>query len=124
MVTFDIGATYEGAIADTALTCIFGLPKSSKHTLLIKSTEECLLKGIQAIDIGKRLGVIGEAISKHAKHYGFGLITNYGGHGLDWNVLHASPFVANRSSYLNGITIQPGLVIAIEPMLVLGDQQV
>lgn len=119
LVTFDLGTTYEGAIADTATTCIFGIP-NSKHILIIKATEECLLKGIQAIEVGKRLGVIGEAISKHAKTYGFGLISNYGGHGLDWNVLHAAPFVSNKSSHHNGITIQPGLVIAIEPMLAVG----
>jgi len=120
IVSFDLGVTYQGAIADTAITCIFGTPKLERHTALVRATEECLMKGIEAIQVGKRLGVIGQAISQHAKTYGFGLINNYGGHGLDWNTPHAPPFVENKSDSGRGIRITPGLAIAIEPMLVLG----
>lgn len=120
IVSFDLGVTIDGAIADTAITCIFGQPKSERHTTLVRATEECLMKGIEAIQVGQRLGVIGEAISKHAKTYGFGVINNYGGHGLDWDTPHAPPFVENKSTRDKGIRIQPGLAIAIEPMLVLG----
>jgi len=120
IVSFDLGVTYQGAIADTAITCIFGTPKSERHVTLVKATEESLMKGIEAIQVGSRLGVIGQAISKHAKTYGFGVINNYGGHGLDWDVPHAPPFVENKSDETRGIRIQPGLAIAIEPMLVLG----
>lgn len=120
LVSFDLGVTIEGAIADTAITCIYGAPKSSQHVKLVQATEASLMKGIQAIQVGKRLGVIGHAISRSAKGDGFGLITNYGGHGLDWNTPHASPFVENKSEPDRGIRIQPGLSIAIEPMLVIG----
>jgi len=120
IVSFDLGVTYQGAIADTAITCIFGTPHSERHVTLVKATEECLMKGIEAIQVGKRLGVIGNAISRHAKTYGFGVINNYGGHGLDWDIPHAPPFVENKSDDSRGIHIQPGLAIAIEPMLVLG----
>lgn len=120
VVSFDLGVTYEGAIADSALTCIYGAPKSDLHVKLVKATEESLMKGIEAIKVGSRLGNIGYAISRCARGYGFGLINNYGGHGLDWNVPHAAPFVANKSTPEEGIHIQPGLTIAIEPMLVLG----
>jgi methionyl aminopeptidase len=120
VVSFDLGVTYQGAIADTALTCIFGEPKSDRHVALVKSTEEALMKGIAAVKVGNRIGSIGQAITKHAKNTGFGLITNYGGHGLDWNVPHAAPFVSNAGAPDEGIRIQPGLAIAIEPMLVCG----
>jgi len=120
IVSFDLGVTYQGAIADTAITCIFGKPHNDRHITLVKATEECLMKGIEAIQVGKRLGVIGSAISRHAKTYGFGVINNYGGHGLDWDIPHAPPFVENKSDDSRGIHIQPGLAIAIEPMLVLG----
>ena len=121
VVSFDLGTTYHGAIADTAITCIYGTPKSERHTMLIQATEECLMSGIKAIEVGKKLGVIGNAISRCNKKYGFGLITKYGGHGLDWNKPHASPFVENKSDPETGIRIQSGLAIAIEPMLVIGD---
>lgn len=120
VVSFDLGVTYQGAIADTALTCIMDGKPNATHEKLVKATEECLMKGIEAIQVGNRLGCIGHAISKCAKGYGFGLINNYGGHGLDWNVPHAPPFIANKADLNEGIRIQPGLVIAIEPMLVIG----
>ena len=120
VVSFDLGVTIDGAIADTAITCIFGVPKSDKHIKIIKTTEESLIKGIEAISIGKKLGCIGNAISRHAKSNGFNVINNYGGHGLDWNTPHAPPFVMNKCSADEGFRIQPGLAIAIEPMLVPG----
>ncbi len=120
VISFDLGATYEGAIADSAITVIFGTPKSNKHVELIKATNESLLAGINAIAVDKRLGVIGNAISKKAKEYGFGLVTRYGGHGLEWDKPHAPPFVSNKASVDEGIRIQPGLAIAIEPMLTIG----
>jgi methionyl aminopeptidase len=120
VVSFDLGVTIEGAIADTAITCIYGTPKSEIHATLVKATEESLMKGIAAIQVGNRLGCIGHAISKCARGYGFSVITKYGGHGLDWNVPHASPFVENKAELDQGIRIQPGLTIAIEPMLVVG----
>lgn len=120
IISFDLGVTIDGAIADTAITCIYGEPKSERHVQLIKDTEEALMRGIQSIKVGDRLGVIGKAIYKYSHAKGYGVVNNYGGHGLDWNVPHAAPFVENRSDETQGIRIQPGLAIAIEPMLVLG----
>ncbi len=123
VVSFDLGATFEGAIADSAITCIYGEPKSSRHQELILATEQALLEGIRAVKVGDRLGVIGNAISKYAKSKGFGLVTLYGGHGLTWNVPHDQPFVANKSDPNMGPRIHPGLTIAIEPMLTLGSPE-
>jgi len=120
VVSFDLGVTYQGAIADSAMTVIFGPPRDPQHVKLVKATEEALMQGIQAVAVGKRLGCIGHAISKYAKSQGFGLVNNYGGHGLDWNHAHAPPFVANKAEPTEGIRIQPGLSIAIEPMLTIG----
>jgi len=120
VVKFDLGATFEGAIADSALTCIFGEPKKSEHVRMIKATEEALMRGIEAIAVGKKLGCIGQAIYKSAKSNGFSVIEDYGGHGLEWDKPHAPPFVANKASSDEGMRIQSGLAIAIEPMLVTG----
>jgi methionyl aminopeptidase len=121
VISFDLGATYKGAIADSALTCIFDEPISLEHIRLIKATEEALMKGISAIAVGKRLGVIGNAIHKSAKGNGFASVNHYGGHGIDWHEPHAEPFVSNRSLPDEGIHIQSGLSIAIEPMLIIGN---
>lgn len=118
VVSFDLGTTYEGVIADTAITCIYGEPKKKEYVRIIEATEEALMKGIAAISVGKKMGVIGHAIHKSAKGNGFNVIEQYGGHGLDYNVPHAAPFVENKADPDTGFRIQSGLSIAIEPMLV------
>ena len=118
VVSFDLGATYKGAIADSALTCIYGNPKSPQHVKIINACYESLIKGIRAISVGKKLGVIGHAIAKSVKGNGFNVINTYGGHGLDWDRPHSPPFVENKSEIDKGFRMQPGLAIAIEPMLV------
>lgn len=121
VVKFDLGATYEGAIADAAATAIYGNPKSVQHVELVETCRAALNNGIKAVTLGKRLGVIGYAIQHTVKRTRFGLITNYGGHGLDENKPHASPFVPNKSQPTEGIRIPVGLTVAIEPMVVVGD---
>lgn len=123
VVSFDLGVTFEGSIADSAITCIFGQPKDPIHTKLISATYECLNKGIESIKVGSRLGIIGHNISKCAKNYKFGVVTQYGGHGLTWDKPHAPPFVENKCDADTGIRIKPGLSIAIEPMLVIGSAE-
>lgn len=119
LVSFDLGATYEGAIGDTAITCIYGSPKSERHVKLVKDTEEALSRGIQAIAVGKRLGIIGSTIYKFLSPKSYGVINNYGGHSLDYDIPHAFPFIPNKSSADEGIRIVPGMTLAIEPMAVL-----
>jgi len=75
IISLDLGATYNGAIADTALTTYFIEPKSEQHLMLIKDTENALLNGIKSIKIGNRLGCIGDAIYKYLKNT---WIINYG----------------------------------------------
>lgn len=125
LISFDLGATFEGVIADTAMTCIYGEPKLKDHVRLIDATQECLDKAIKSIKIGLRLGVIGHTINKCAKNHGFNIINEYGGHGIDISpegvgIPHAPPFVENKSSLDVGIRIQEGLNIAIEPLLCIG----
>lgn len=121
VVKFDLGATYEGAIADAASTTIYGTPKNEQHIRLVDYTIKALLNGIKAIAVGKRLGVIGYAIHKTVSSTEFGLITDYGGHGIDENKPHASPFVKNKAQPTEGVRLMPGMTLAIEPMLTIGD---
>lgn len=120
VVKVDLGATYQGAIADAAITVIIGegAPETRK---CLETCQAALEAGIAAIKAEAHLGVIGSAIYRAVRHTKFGLITNYGGHGLDWNKPHAPPFVANRDESKNGIRLQPGMTLAIEPMLTLGE---
>jgi methionyl aminopeptidase len=126
LVSFDFGITYKGAIADCARTFIFGEPKQKLHQELVDTTRECLGLAIKSIQVGKKTGVIGNAIYKHAKNKGFAVITQYGGHGISMQttgegIPHAQPFISNRTTPDDGVRIQPGLTIAIEPLLCIGD---
>lgn len=121
LITFDFGVTYKGAIADSAVTMIYGEATNKEHIKLIETTKICLYNAIKAIAVEKRLGVIGNAIYKTAKNAGFNVIDKFGGHGISWNKPHADLFVSNKSSSEEGILIQPGLTIAIEPLLVPGN---
>lgn len=118
VVTFDFGATYNTAIADSATTCIFGQPKSKNHIALLDATKGALAAGIAAAKVGNKIGAIGNAVNKYSISKGFKPIEEYGGHGISPNKVHSDPFIHNKSNPNDGIRIQPGLVIAIEPMLV------
>lgn len=120
VISFDVGVTYKESIADTATTCIYGKAKD-EHIKLINTTKECLKKAIESIAVNKRIGVIGNAIYKTAKASGFSIVDVYGGHGISRNELHATPFVSNKSDSNEGFRIQPNLVLAIEPLLVIGN---
>jgi methionyl aminopeptidase len=121
VISFDLGATYQGAIADAAITVIKGQAKHSDHVRLVETCKKSLENAISQIAVGKRLGCIGAGINHVVKNSGFGLITEYGGHGLSYNTPHAQPFVHNKSQSNVGVRLQPGMALAIEPMLTLKD---
>lgn len=120
IVSFDFGITDDaGVIVDSAITLCYGEP-TKEQAKFLADTQECLYNAIKAVAVGKRLGVIGNAIYKTATNAGYGVITKFGGHGIDLHTAHAQPFVSNRASPDEGIVIQEGLCIAIEPLLSIG----
>lgn len=123
VVKIDLGATYQGAIADCATTAIYGEPIKKEHLEVISTCRKALDNAISSISVGKRLGSIGAAIHHTVKSTRFKLITNYGGHGISKNKPHSSPFVSNRASSFEGVRFQPGMTLAIEPMVVVGDNR-
>ena len=124
VVTLDLGAHTEcGVIADAAVSAIYGEPKKPDHPRMLDYCKCALQKGIDAMEIGKQLGCIGSAIHHHVKSSGFKLIIDYGGHGLDRFQPHTQPFVLNKAQRTEGIRIQPGLAIAIEPMMAIGSNK-
>jgi methionyl aminopeptidase len=120
LVSFDLGTTYQGAIADTAITCCFGETNSLADLRLIRNCEEALIKGIAAIQVGQRLGIIGQTIYRCARDKGYSVITQYGGHGISYDTPHDQPFVSNKASFNEGVRIQAGMVLALEPLFVRG----
>lgn len=131
IVKIDVGATYDGAIGDAAITSIYGNPIDPKHQKIVDVCKEALYKGIESISVGKQIGMIGYTIHNYVKKQGCRVITSHGGHGIGIGVLkgtgdtqlHASPFIANKSKKNEGIRIQPGMSITLEPMVTCGSDK-
>lgn len=120
VVSVDVGVTYDGKIADAARTWIYGAPKYNEHVRLLTTCKNALKLAIKNISVGRHLGIIGYTIYNETKNSNFGLITSYGGHHCRDNVPHADCFIANKSGQFDGHRMQVGEIMAIEPMLVLG----
>ena len=114
-----------GYYTDTARTV--GAGKISEEAKsLIKITEECLHIGIKQVKHGGRLSDIGVAIQKHAEANGYGVVRELVGHGVGYD-LHEEPQVANyraSSQDIKDVTLKKGMVLAIEPMITIGDWRI
>ncbi|MCP4290900.1 MAG: type I methionyl aminopeptidase [bacterium] len=123
IVGIDVGVIKDGWHSDSAETLPVGLvdPEAVK---LMKTTEECLTKAIAAMEPGKRLSVIGSAVEDHAKANGYSVVETLVGHGIGRD-LHEDPQVPNFRCYtMPDPIMEPGLVIAIEPMINGGTKRV
>ena len=122
IITIDIGACYKGYHGDSAWSYPVG-KVSEEAAKLLKVTEEALYKGLEAAKPGNRLGDIGHAVYEYASSYGYTLTKDYTGHGVGVAV-HEDPVVPNYGEAGKGLRLKPGLVIAIEPMVNAGCEEV
>jgi methionyl aminopeptidase len=123
LLSLDFGAIWEGFHADSAVSVfVGGVAPSEEAARLLKTTEEALYAGISAVHPGGRLSDIGHAIETVATAAGLGIVREYGGHGIG-RAMHEDPFIQNFGRPGRGPDLRPGLVIAIEPMLMLGGEQ-
>ena len=118
ILSVDCGVLMNGYYGDSAYTYEVGEVDVETRKLL-KVTKDSLLKGIEMACSGNRIGDISSAIQKHAESFGFSVVRELVGHGVGKN-LHESPEVPNYGRRGNGIILNEGLVIAIEPMINMG----
>ena len=122
IVKVDVGAYYRGFHGDSART--FGVGKIDEAAQrLIEVTEQSFWKGVAQIEQGKRIGDIGAAIDGYVKEFGFSTVKRYVGHGIG-HALHEQPDVPNFGTPGRGVRICTGMVLAIEPMINIGDDKV
>ena len=116
LVSIDFGAILRGWCGDSARSFVVGTPRPEDASL-IEATDNALAAGIAAVRPGNTLGDIGSAIASAARGAGYGLLADHGGHGIG-RVMHEAPHVPNEGRAGKGMRLRPGLVIAIEPMLI------
>lgn len=118
ILSIDVGAIVDGWVGDNAWTYAVGKISPEKQELL-RVTEESMWAGIAAARVGNRLGDIGAAVQEVAEAAGFGVVREYVGHGIGRN-MHEDPNVPNYGRRHTGIKLEPGMVLAIEPMINAG----
>ena len=122
IVKIDVGAFYKGYHGDCAATFAVG-QISEEAQRLIDVTKQSFFEGIAAIGEGKRIGDIGHAVQSYVEKNGFSVVREYIGHGIGRN-LHEDPEVPNYGAPGRGQRLRPGMTLAIEPMVNVGDWHV
>jgi methionyl aminopeptidase len=120
LLSVDCGAVLGGWVADAAISFTIG-PPGPADARLVETTEAALRAGIAAAVPGARVGDISAAIAAIGRSGGYGICTDYGGHGVG-RAMHEDPSVPNDGRPGRGLRIEPGLVIAIEPWFLAGGQ--
>jgi methionyl aminopeptidase len=122
LLSVDCGAIVDGFHGDSAVTHVVGGEGTvdERTRELVEVTREAMWAGLRAAEPGNRLGDIGAAIQAVAERAGLGIVREYVGHGVG-RALHEDPSVPNYGVAGRGRRLRVGHVLAIEPMLTLGD---
>ncbi len=122
IINFDITLEKDGFIADSSKTYMIGdvAPYAEK---LVRSTYEALWKGIAVVRPGATVGDIGHAIERFAKGHGYGVVSEYCGHGIG-REMHEEPDIIHVGKAGTGVVLREGMTFTIEPMLNQGTARV
>ena len=122
IISVDIGACYKGYHGDSAWTYPVGeISEADQH--LMDVTLNALYKGLEQAKPHNRLSDISAAIGNYAKSFGYGVVVDFTGHGVG-KKLHEDPAIPNYGIPNMGPVLQPGMTLAIEPMINAGTKNV
>jgi len=122
IVSVDIGAIYKGYHGDGAWTYACGTI-SNEAKKLLEATEASLFAGLSQAKAGNRLTDISHAVQVYAESQGFSVVRDFVGHGIGTQ-MHEEPQIPNFGLPGKGITLRPGMTIAVEPMINAGRKEV
>jgi methionyl aminopeptidase len=121
IVNLDVTAFIHGVHGDLNATFLVGdVDEESK--LLVERTLEATRRGIAAVRPGRQINVIGRVIESYAKRFGYGVVRDFTGHGINTS-FHSGLIVPHYDSPHATTVIRPGMTFTIEPMLTLGTYQ-
>ena len=118
IINIDVTVIKDGWHGDTSKMFFVGEPNVLAKRL-VEITRECMLKGIELVRPGTRLGDIGHAIAEHAEAQRFSVVREYCGHGIGKG-FHEEPQVLHYGKPGTGLTLEEGMVFTIEPMINAG----
>ncbi|MCB5179479.1 type I methionyl aminopeptidase [Streptomyces antimicrobicus] len=118
LVSADFGARLGGWVGDAAISFAVGRARPA-DLRLIATAEAALAAGIEQARPGRRIGDVAHAIGTVVRAAGYGIPDGFGGHGIGRR-MHEDPAVPNEGRPGRGMTLRPGMVLAIEPMVLAG----
>ncbi len=118
LLSIDVGVIHDGWVADAAITLPIG-PVSPGARKLLEATREALFAGTDAARPGNHLGDISHAVQRRVESDGLSVIRSLVGHGIGRD-MHEDPQVPNYGEPGRGPELEPGMVLAIEPMVNAG----
>jgi methionyl aminopeptidase len=122
IISLDVGVIYEGWVADAAITVPIS-PVNNGAKQLVDTTRAALFAGTEQARAGNRLGDVSNAIQRRVEIEGLSIIRSLVGHGIGRD-MHEDPQIPNFGEPGRGPLLEPGMVLAIEPMVNAGTHQV
>lgn len=119
IISIDCGVIHKGFHTDAAVTVMLGNVKPEIRTF-VKTVQQSFEKGVSAIRPGSHTGDIGHAVQQWIESHGYSVVRDFIGHGVGRS-LHEEPEVANMGRRGKGPVLLPGMVIAIEPIIAMGE---
>lgn len=122
VLSVDCGVMCNGYYGDSAYTFAVGQITDALKRLL-RTTKDSLLKAVEQVRAGKRIGDISHAVQSYCEKQGFSVVRELVGHGIGKG-LHESPEIPNYGRRGQGIRLQKGMVLCIEPMINMGRKEI
>ena len=118
IINVDVTAFINGVHGDTDATFCVG-NVSEENRLLVERTHEAMMRGIKAVAPGRRLNAVGRVIEAYAKRFGYGVVRDFTGHGIN-ETFHSGLYVPHYDKPDLETIMEPGMTFTIEPMITLG----
>lgn len=122
IISLDAGVIYEGYHSDAARTWPVG-EISTEAEQLIRVTRESFFEALKVCRAGHHLNEIGATVEDYITGYGYSAVRDLVGHGIGTS-LHEDPQICNFRQAIRGIRLQPGMTLAVEPMINMGRSEV
>jgi methionyl aminopeptidase len=121
IVNLDVTAFVGGVHGDTNATYLCG-EVDEDSSLLVERTREALNRAIKAVRPGRQINVIGRVIESYAKRFGYGVVRDFTGHGINTS-FHSGLIIPHYDDERATTVMRPGMTFTIEPMLTLGTHE-